>query len=320
MAPGPVTGITAGADESVFYTTGGSGVSGYDGQAWRIYDVPGEALLSNAVRALSRDRDGFLWVGTGGGLQQFNPAEPTIVRNYTLGEDLPLTSITAIAPATISGVWFGGENGAALFDDGEWRHFTTEDGLADNQVQALTSDRQRRTWIGTRAGLSIWNGEDFFNLTRENGLPSDNVTALLADNQSVWIGTSNGGLYEFVQNQLRVYNAGNAGLLSDTVTALARAADGSLYVGSERGLARFEDGRAARVEDLAAVPVRSLAVDEVGRIWVGTENNGLYAYDGAAWQPVTAGLPSPTIAALLPDPYGALWVGGENGGLMRLTE
>ncbi len=325
MAPGPVTGAAVENDRNgaiaFYYTTVGNGVSGFNGERWQRYEAAGEALLDNAVYALSRDRDGFLWAALDGGVQKINPADPTLSWVYTEGDALPLTGVRAIAPGTIDGLWFGGENGAALLADGVWRHFTTADGLASDDVQALAADRQRRTWIGTRNGLSVWNGESFFTLTRENGLPSDNVTALLAGENGMWIGTSNGGLYEFVQNQLRVYNANNAGLLSDTVTALALAADGRVLVGSERGLARFADGQAEAITDVPAVPIASLAVAGE-QIWVGTVNDGLYHFDGAGWEhrPATDGLPSATLNALAVDQYGSLWAGGELGGLLRLSQ
>jgi ligand-binding sensor domain-containing protein len=325
MASGPVTGATVhtavDGTTSFYYTTAGQGVSGFDGTAWRTYTAGGETLLDNAVHALDRDRIGFLWTALDGGVQQINPADPSLSWVYPEEDGLPVTNVRAIAPATVSGLWFGGENGAAQLLDDTWRHFTTADGLANDQVQALAADRQRRMWIGTRSGLSIWNGETFFNLTRDNGLPSDNITALQAGEDGMWIGTSNGGLYEFARNQLRVYNANNAGLLSDTVTALALAADGSVLVGSERGLARFVDGQAQPVAEVPVVPIRSLAVAGE-QIWVGTAADGLYFFDGERWRHRTAadGLPSATLNALVVDPYGALWVGGASGGLLRMEK
>ncbi|MCB0044779.1 MAG: hypothetical protein KDD92_05065 [Caldilineaceae bacterium] len=320
MAAGPVTDIASGSDGAIAYATDGNGVSLFNGRTWRMLDVPGEALLSNAVHALATDRDGFIWLAADGGVQQFSPAAPQLMRNYAWTEELPLTSVAAIAPAPISGVWFGGEDGAALRDEDGWRRFTVADGLADDRVQALTADHRRRMWIGTRAGLSIWNGEEFFNLTRENGLPSDNITALASDSESVWIGTDSGGLYRFINNQLRVYNTQNAGLPSDAVTSLALLSDGALLAGTEQGLVRFVDGQGTLIGDLPAAPISSLAADGQGRAWCGVTNDGLYEFDGEIWRKVEAGMPSVTISALTTDQYGALWVGGESGGVLRMAE
>lgn len=323
MAAGPVSslfiGEMEGGDEQVYYATAGRGVSRFDGESWRTYTAPGELLLGNRIRSLALDKEGFIWVATEHGAQQFSSSNPGVMRLYPAGsEALPLTDVRAIAPGSVRGLWLGGDDGLAYLDGGQWTRYTSADGLPDDRVQVLASDRQRRTWIGTRNGLSIWNGESFFNLTRENGLPSDNITALLAaDDHSVWIGTSNGGLYQYANNQLRVYTMDNAGLLSDTVTALAQAGDGSILVGSERGLARFVDNVAKRVEGAPAVGVASLAArgDE---IWMGTQGDGLYYFDGQSWAR-RSGLPSPTITALLVDQFGALWAGGDGGGLMRMA-
>ncbi len=321
MAAGPVTSLFVGAtdtgDERVYYATAGRGVSRFDGESWRSYTAPGELLLGNRIRSLALDKEGFIWVATEHGAQQFSPSNPGVMRLYPTGSDkLPLTDVRAIAPGSVRGLWLGGDDGLAYLDDGRWTRYTSADGLPDDRVQALASDRQRRTWIGTRNGLSIWNGESFFNLTRENGLPSDNITALLAaDDNSIWVGTSNGGLYQYANNQLRVYTMDNAGLLSDTVTALAQAGDGSILVGSELGLMRFADNAATPVEGAPAVAVASL-VARGDEVWMGTQGDGLYYFDGEAWTR-QSGLPSPTISALLMDPFGALWVGGDGGGVMR---
>jgi ligand-binding sensor domain-containing protein len=321
MAVGPVASLFAGetdaGDEWVYYATAGRGVSRFDGAGWRAYTAPGELLLGNQIRSLALDKEGFIWVATEHGAQQFSPSNPGVMRLYPAGSDkLPLTDVRAIAAGSVRGLWLGGDDGLAYLDEGQWTRYTSADGLPDDRVQALASDRQRRTWIGTRNGLSIWNGESFFNLTRENGLPSDNITALLAaDDRSVWIGTSNGGLYQYANNQLRVYAMDNAGLLSDTVTALAQAGDGSILVGSELGLARFTDNVAKRVEGAPAVAVASL-VARGDEIWMGTQGDGLYHFDGQSWTR-QSGLPSSTVSALLLDQFGALWVGGDGGGVMR---
>jgi ligand-binding sensor domain-containing protein len=193
------------------------------------------------------------------------------------------------------------------------------DGLAGTDVQAITSDSQDRTWLGTKTGLSIWTGATFFNLTSENGLPSDDITALQADDDVVWIGTRDGGLLRFQDNQLQVFNSANADLPSDTITVLAIHSDGSMLLGTDRGLARFSDNQLIPIEELGDIDIRALATTPGGEIWIASSENQLYQFDGTDWIEFTDSdeMPSSPITALLVDKTGALWIGSEQGGLVR---
>ena len=71
----------------------------------------------------------------------------------------------------------------------------------------------------------------------------------------------------------------------DQVRALLHARDGSLWIGTEGGLARLRDGRftAMRERDgLPSDPVSALAEDGDGALWVGTSAGLVRMQDGAA--------------------------------------
>jgi ligand-binding sensor domain-containing protein len=321
MAPGPVTNLNAGEEDYLIYTTRDAGISVYDGEDWRQLALPAEPLAGNSVRSLAQDSEGFIWVVTDGGVSQIHPTEQAVHRTYKPGVDgFPALDVQTLSPAIDGGMWFGGL-GAGSLTDGVWTAYNAVDGLAGNVVQVIESDAQNRTWIGTKSGLSIWNGSDFFNLTEENGLPSANISALLPDGERMWIGTDGGGLFRFERSQLRVYNALNAALPGNTINALAMASDGTLWVGGDRGLARFDGTEAESVEELSRVEVTAIVVGDDETVWVGTAGQGIFVYDGDEWSQLTEkdGLPSLDISALLVDNYGSVWVGGERGGLIRIA-
>ena len=319
LADVDVTRLLVGTDDTIYITTAGSGVTAWKGEETRRLLVPGELLAANEISDLGLDTDGFVWVAAGDVVQQISPSEPAISRSYTHTEGtLPIDEVRVLARAPIRGIWMGGL-GAAHFDGEEWRSFTTEDGLAGNVVQAIATDDVLRTWIGTKSGLSIWNGETFFNLDRSTGLPSENVTALAGDGSGMWIGSSGGGLYRFDQNQLRLFNSENAQLPSNTITALARLTDGTLLVGTDRGLATFNNGTATLITDIPAAYIDALTATEEGIIRVAVHDNGVYSFSDGVWQADSAldPLPAKNITSILVDPYGSIWFGGASGGIAR---
>lgn len=323
MATAPLTSLTIGSDDAVYYTTAGGGISIYEGDSWRQLRIENEAVPGNAVRHLALDANGGVWVASLGGVGRIDPAGEAEPQQYTPSNStLPSVDVRVVLPSD-DGVWVGAE-GVSYFDGASWITYGPEDGLAGTHVQAIAADSQERFWIGTAGGLSIWTGSDFFNLTTDNGLPSDDITALQADGEIMWIGTRGGGLLRFEDNQLQLFNVNNSNLPANTITALARGSDGAIWIGTAAGVARFAGneltGNAAQGSGLAGQAIRALAAGPEGTLWAATDSNALFRYDGTAWAAFDAAKrPSPQITALLVDQSGELWLGTADGGLARYT-
>ena len=79
------------------------------------------------------------------------------------------------------------------------------------------------------------------------------------------------------------------GLPSGSVTAIAQTADGYLWLGTDKGLIRF-DGLSFRRFDQASPgsfpigPVRTLLTDDQGNLWVLLENTKLFRYHDGAFE------------------------------------
>ncbi|MCB9151287.1 MAG: hypothetical protein H6641_21215 [Caldilineaceae bacterium] len=234
--------------------------------------------MGDQVRSMAQAENGMIWLASNGGVQQIDPsALATIGQNGTstdvsavqrfaqINSDLFSNDIRVLLPDGKGGIWFGAD-GAGYYDGATWSSYSTVDGLAGGIIQAMTIDKAQRVWFGAEQGLSIFNGDAFFSLTEAEGLPNNQITALLTDRSSpgniVWIGTGGGGLLRFDKNQIQVYNRSNANLPSNTITALAQDADGSLLVGTDSGVARFSNERATSIRPIGATQITAIAVGE----------------------------------------------------------
>ncbi len=321
MARGTLTHLTLDAAENVYYATDGGGISRYDGSSWHALAMPDEMLVGDQVHALAQTKDHSIWVATEGGIQQLNAQGDAALQLFTTANSgLVVTETGVLQPDQAGGIWFGAL-GASYFNGDNWAVYTAPDGLANGIVQAIAVDNQQRVWFGTKSGLSVWNGSTFFSLNKQTGLPNDDVTALLADGDKMWIGTNGGGLFRFEKNQLQVFDATKLGLPSKVITALAIDAEGLLLVGTNRGLSRIRDGVATEISEATGFPITAIAARPDGKLWVGTDGNGLLYFDGRTWtQPPANGRPPDNqISALLIDQAGRVWIGGKNGGLIRYT-
>lgn len=122
------------------------------------------------------------------------------------------------------------------------------------------------------------------------------------------------------------FNVGNIpGLISNTVRALAIDSKGRLWIGyfgddtdSANGVALYDKVALSNCDFSEFVEPQNINVIEVshsGKIWIGTEKNGLLSFDGKEWNHFTKddGLPSDEIFDLTIDEQDNLWVGTWEG-------
>ncbi len=123
---------------------------------------------------------------------------------------------------------------------------------------------------------------------------------------------------------------GDAEQLQDgVVTGLAQDGQGLLWIATTGGLVRY-DGYRFRTyqsdrDDPRSLPgnvVRVVHRARDGRIWIGTESEGIARYDPATDRferfDAADGVPVLPIRALADDAEGGLWIGSTGGGLQRL--
>ena len=90
------------------------------------------------------------------------------------------------------------------------------------------------------------------------------------------------------------------------------SADGTVWVGTYHGIARFQDGQ--WYTDHVDHFVSDVAVDGEGDVWFAT-GQGVLRYDGETWTAYTAadGLLGDDVGALAVAPDGAVWAGTREG-------
>ncbi|MDO4708988.1 MAG: two-component regulator propeller domain-containing protein [Pseudomonadota bacterium] len=204
-------------------------------------------------------------------------------------DGLPSTALTVIEIDSAGFVWLGSADGLARYDGQGfriWRHDPhTPDSLPNNHVQAMHVDSRDRLWLAVefggvamlganRAGFALLN-----NKTHPE-LGDSDVFALASRGDTLWLGTSNAGVFQVraegndpAQWQLQAL----AELPSNTVLSMAADAHGGLWIGTRRGLAYWDGRRIQRIElpdDPNDGMIYSLLLEN-GRLWVGS-STGLF--------------------------------------------
>ena len=148
--------------------------------------------------------------------------------------------ITSLCRDTTGHTWIGTEdNGVWRCDpsapkDKQYTHFTTKDGLGDDNAYALVCDKAGRIWAGTlNHGVSVFNGKQWRTYGPVDGPLGSRVFALAVNPKDggVW-GATEAGLFRYQNSHWTCFTRAD-GLPSDGANALAFDQGGTLYVGTQ---------------------------------------------------------------------------------------
>jgi PAS domain S-box-containing protein len=269
----------------------------------RVYSFQGAALASDAssgVVSIQEDQDGALWLGTNKlGLVQLtrdrqqaiwyqsNPDDP-----HGLGGDL----VVGLSRDRDNSVWATTKAGAVYRFQPQspgFRSYRHQRGnphsLDDGSVTAAYEEDRTTLWIGTNRGLNRVDRRTDQVTRFDEPLFRRGVRAIAKDRRgNLWFGTSGNGVVRVDprSGRYRIYAhvASDPRTLShDTIRALWIDRGGTLWVGTDFGLNRFdpatEEFRRYRPQPKSLIQYHSIAEDPNGMLWLATFSEGLHRFD-----------------------------------------
>ncbi|HEV2687992.1 MAG TPA: two-component regulator propeller domain-containing protein [Bryobacteraceae bacterium] len=240
--------------------------------------APEQQPSQNNVAALQESRSGKIWCATRSSLFEWNRAGSFRRREFMLPPEAFIGNIVEdprgdLWIGTISGIYRLGDNGVA-------QSFTVKDGLPGNWVEMLLLDSKGRLWAALRGGLAL--------ITRQA--------------TGTW--------------SLEKTYSDKSGLVGTDVKAVAEASDGTLWVGTTQGISRLRLGAGepavfqnlTRAQGLSDRSITTLAEDQAGNIWAGTEGAGVMRIDrlGFTTYREQDGLPTDRVFSVFEDQAGEL--------------
>jgi PAS domain S-box-containing protein len=289
-------------------------------------------LPQNSVTAIAQTRDGYLWLGTFGGLARFDGVKFTVF-DTTNAPGLRSSRIVTLCEARDGSLWVGTEQGGLTrYAQGTFTSFTTRDGLPDNLIWSIAEGQQNDLWIGTNNGVARLKDGRFTALPIDDALSDRAVRYLLqARDGSLWMQTDH-GLARHQQGRLTTYMV-PAGVPAAQALNMREGRDGSVWVVNEYGIFRFYQGAFTTVaryprrisDPSSGLIIRSFA-DRQGNTCFITPD-GLFRFTGEklipfgqadAFVSLTKGIAP--VRCVLEDREGNLWVGTDGAGVHRLKE
>lgn len=271
------------------------------------------------VRAIFRDSQSRLWIGTEGRL--FRVFDNRIeVFSDTNG--VGLDGVTSISESAVAGLCFAADDVLCLSDGGLSKLAVLVDAADEIRSVYQAVDKNGALWvIETGSRLKRIDDSQVRRWGKAEGLPDEFIRSLLVDRENaVWFGLGASGLARIGRRGVEML-AGPRGHSSIEAVALLEDREGNLWVGtSGDGLIRLSDGLFSTFsvdEGLLERSVRTVMEDRQGVVWIGTAGGGLHSLvDGSITvHGPEVGLPTGDIMSLAFDNRDRLWVGTGGAGL-----
>ncbi|KJF43966.1 hybrid sensor histidine kinase/response regulator transcription factor [Draconibacterium sediminis] len=299
-------------------------------------------LSHNEVTSIVQDNDGFIWIGTRGGLNRYDGYDFKIF-NQVPGDSNSLVnpSIESLFVDRKGNIWIGTKSGGVSKYDPDKEEFSNivsnyrnkSEVLPDSRVLSFYEDKNGRIWMGTwNHGLIVYDEHKKTSVQFLRGAVNSIVET---QNGDIWVGCNN-GLFRFISTKDSVIQAEQPRIQLVCHEVEYDQKRNVLWI-AESGLTRFdlhtyqqthyEIGNAFKGQTIHAY--ESISLDNSGMVWLGTWGTGFYYFDPASEifqryqiypeNRATLNKDYDAVLNIFQDKDDNLWLGTNGGGICVLT-
>lgn len=309
-----------------------------------------QGLPQSSATVLAQDGEGFIWVGTQGGLARWDgyrfrsylpvPNDPT---------SLPDNYVLSLFKDKQNRLWIGTNGGGVARYDAQTDSFVRipigANGSSHVTVNSIAGDSEGGLWFATRGGLDYFHPDTGaiqhyrHEPNNPNSLPSDFTRAVLVDQQGIiWVGTSKGLVkFDVVNQRFTRISLPIDDNKVQRIISLGSSKDGKLWIGSFDAGAFYLDTKDPAIaplinrvmvkkpgtRDLVGGSENVHAIRQVAdnEVWIGTYGKGILSVNiqtlESRWikhEPTRqSSLADNAVWSILQDQSGLIWIGSQRG-------
>lgn len=306
--------------------------------------TPLEGLSQSVVTSIAQDKNGFIWVGTEDGLNQFDGIEFKIFRhNPNDSLSLPDNFISVLKTDDSGTLWIGTANGLSSYNR-ETKVFKNY--LLDDPVSGITPltyihdilpDGEHRVWVALRDALLLLDTETgkTLEVLSSNGMFTNNNSEktgghLFKLKDKIWVFAKNTfKVIHYLRNDSTGFVVNDFPLPFSPDQVIRSAfidGKGRLWCVTERtayqvaldGSYAFTSYVIPRSKNLVSEGIKQIFQDHSGNIWITTEYN-IYVNKGSGFVLFGFGeeyfnkVGRMPITAIIEDYSRILWLGSRHG-------
>lgn len=282
-----------------------------------------QGLAQSQVVDIIEDADGFLWIGTRGGLSKFNGLE---FQNFSKKDGLISNQISTLFLDKQNRMWVGADGGFSYFQnntiktvyfeekynsfkvneflewgdtlllatngggvlkyfDGKFEQFDELAPLENENIRSIALVGNE-LWMGSRSGLFNYS-EDGLSQISINNVTEINVSDIAVSNQLVAVATYGQGLLvkNFETEKWSFYNESN-GLVSNMLRSTYTDDSETVWVTSKFGFSKIFQKQITSFNEKNGLPHNNTTClwrDIEGNTWLGSDGKGLHMFTGEAF-------------------------------------
>ncbi|MES2588493.1 MAG: two-component regulator propeller domain-containing protein [Bacteroidota bacterium] len=275
-----------------------------------------EGLAQTQVKAITEDENGYLWIGTLGGLSNFNGST---FKNYSADDGLLNNRITSLF-SNKNELWIGHQGGISLYKGRKFKSWsfgdenqnisvskicyfqnklliaTNGNGIYileknklkhiflktddENRIRGMET-RKNRIYLATRAGLIVSKDLKVFHKIKNQF--DLNLTGIVKKDQSLFVSTTNGKIYQYLEAKKAFKQ--KIDIQQDIyLDHFFIDSKWNIWSACMNGLIyKNPQKRAQIIDNNSGLPFNVLNYvyeDKNGTIWIGTDGKGLFRFGG----------------------------------------
>jgi len=298
-----------------------------------------DGLSQGWVRCIYQDKFGFIWFGTGDGLNRYDGYEFKIYKNLPGNKNtLSNNNIKKIVEDKKGNLWIGTQEGLNLYNR-ESDNIQPIVSTLQFSIEDIYSNDGGNVLIATPAGLFLY---DVIKLALKPLIQNVYANVIFRDMKTnMWLGTFNGLL--LITNSSYSYKTFKFNTNDNNIRSICQDKRGRIWLGTNSSgliLMEFRNDnsdlpiirnfihKTNNDKSISQGAVLAITDDQHGKLWIGIENGGLDIIDLNSFNPdhcifnhfmynsndITS-ISSNSVHSIYKDNQNTIWIGTYGGGL-----
>jgi ligand-binding sensor domain-containing protein len=233
------------------------------GKTFRNYNQKdGLFHLDISRKGILVDKSGTIWVGTHGGVYQYDPSKDSIGGQcFSLFPLLPPINVAGIMEDNSGNIWFAtSDQGVFRYDarlpEGQGKtivNFNEKEELSANYAGGMAQDKAGNMWFTMKNGICKYDGKTFTEYTFKDGLGGTEFSGIYIEQSGIiWV-TARGSTTRFDPSvplpnpkAFTMYTTEDG--INCCVQSMFQDRSGNMWWGAGSGLFRFDGNRFYQVK------------------------------------------------------------------------